>query len=249
MAPPLSARRRFDAQATATPQRIQLQMQLSGDERVTDLQGVAMTPRTEASVVSGITPRPVMRGPQTNSNKTATLAPEEENRIEAAFRLHDTAKTGEVDLSVFYGMCKTLELCLSEDVAAEWLAGRNESTGLTLEDFRALYTRILAAQTPGVRQALGHGPLTLREVVGTEKNVRSAFERATNGGTHLLADRTGTVLYALGLPDYYGDGFDRFVTEWLAIENKSPQSEINFHEFVSCANLVIDFAERKGGAA
>lgn len=197
------------------------------------------------ATAAGETPKPLVRGPQQAVPSSATiLKSDEEARCEKAFNKHDKMKTGEIDLVEFYAMCESLQLPLQIEVAQEWLAGRSEAKGLTLEDFKLLYGQILAAQTPAVRKVTGNGNLGLGEMVGTESAMRAAFQSGARNGA-LSTDGLRGVLRSLGFPDRHGDGFDRFVGEWLIQEDKEETGTLNFHEFVSCVNFLIDFCKQE----
>jgi len=190
---------------------------------------------------SATTPTPVVRGPQQSVPATMeALTPDEEKRAEKAFNKHDKAKTGEVDLIEFYKICDTLEIPVEHDIAKEWLTGKSESKGLRIDDFKELYGRILAAQTPAVRKICAQVPPKLSEVNGTESHMRAAFNACANGGL-LNSDGLREVLKNQSFPDYYGDGFEHFVYEWLRLVNKDDNSAVNFHEFAECVNFLIEF--------
>mmetsp|Transcript_2044 Transcript_2044/g.4934 ORF Transcript_2044/g.4934 Transcript_2044/m.4934 type:complete len:240 (+) Transcript_2044:91-810(+) len=228
----LSARRREAADALA----VYVQLQRSPDQ-ATELHEVAMTPRRESR---GLSPRPVIRGPQGSSSEPMTS--EVEAKIEKAFLRYDTAKTGEVDMMVFEQLCADLELPMDHHIARRWLAGRSEGSGLSLKDVKQLYGRILAAQSPAVRTMASHKPLRLKEACGTESQMRAAFKRYAVDGFMTLDDLAGALMY-LGFPDTYCDKFDRFVGDWAALRGKD--SNVDFHDFVNCVNLLVDFCERQ----
>eukprot|EP00927_Polykrikos_kofoidii_P037344 TRINITY_DN31495_c0_g2_i1.p1 TRINITY_DN31495_c0_g2~~TRINITY_DN31495_c0_g2_i1.p1 ORF type:complete len:238 (-),score=44.79 TRINITY_DN31495_c0_g2_i1:142-855(-) len=229
---PLSARRRNGEEAAAVVERLKL-----GNENITAIREVAMTPRT---LQPGVTPRPVVRGPQ-GVLADPVLGNEEEVRVERVFASHDKSKTGEVDLIEFHAMCEKLELPLDRAVAEDWLHGHDEGSGLTLEDFKHLYGKILAAQSPAVRTVASRKPLRLHEYLAAESHMRQAFDRHAEEGL-ISVDNLPEVLQFLGFPDVYGDKFDRFVGEWVELHGKS--DEVNFHEFINCVNLLVEFCER-----
>lgn len=243
---PLSARRRMNARDVP-------QLPLGGP--LTDVQAAARTPRGSPAPVAqassrkesatNATPRPIVRGPQQGvATSLAQLSPEESQLVERAFNKHDKTKSGEVDTFEFYAMCETLELSVERDVAQKWLMGRNEAKGFSLDDFKQLYGRILAAQTPVVRTLSARTPVRYQEVTSTEESMRAAFNRFAACGS-LSEDGLRQVLTALCFPDIHGDGFDRFVGEWLGLQGKADMDAINFHEFVACINLLITFCDNQ----
>lgn len=232
---PLSARRRHGEEAAAVVQRLKLGREAG---TVTAVQEVAMTPRTAQP---GLTPRPVIRGPQ-GPAVGLILGPEEEARCERIFVRHDKSRTGEVDLQEFNAMCEELELPLDQSVARSWLRGRGEGSGLNLQDFKELYAQILAAQSPAVRTVASRKPLRLRELLGSEAHMRSVFNRHANEEGLLAVGELPDLLQFLGFPDIYGDRFDRFVGEWADLHGKD--DTVNFHDFISCINLLVEFCER-----
>mmetsp|Transcript_56779 Transcript_56779/g.122735 ORF Transcript_56779/g.122735 Transcript_56779/m.122735 type:complete len:241 (-) Transcript_56779:86-808(-) len=235
---PLSARWRQDQATTAA----RLQSQLNGQQLVPPV--TCASPRAAIGVASS--PRPIVRGPLGGSAKEATLTNEENERAEKAFSRHDHSQSGEVDLGVFYEICKSLELPIAKGVAKEWLAGKSEARGLMLEDFKQLYAKILAAQTPAVRAAAGRKPIGLPEMAGTEAQMRTAFNKYARAGK-LSTDGLQKLLVHLNFPDIHGDRFDRFLEEFLELCSKEEPCTHSFHEFITCVNLLIEFCESREG--
>lgn len=234
---PLSARRHPDPRVTAA-----CKVLLSGCP-ASDVLEVALTPRLVA--VPGQAPPPVVRGPQAGlSRETMVLSPEEERRVEQAFKQHDVHGAGEVDIFTFSALCKTLELPVDRGVASEWLSEQGEVAGLSLPELKRIYGQMLAAQTPAVRRAVVGGNVTLKELAGTEQSMRQAFVKFAPQGS-LSTDGMRDLLHSLGFPDVHGDKFDRFVDEWMVLEGKSGCEAFSFHDFVSCVNLLVDFAENQ----
>lgn len=203
-----------------------------------------MTPRPP-STRGGATPRPVVRGPQTSaSGTTSNLTQEEDDRATRVFNKVNKSGFGEVDFVDFRTMCELLDLPIDAAVEKQWLAGRSEATGINLEEFKQIYGRILAAQTPAVRKVIGTGRLNGLELRGTEVTMRTAFNRYAMDGS-LAKEDLPEVFQFLKFPDHHGDLFDRFVTEWLTVEGKDDDGTVNFHEFVNGYNLLVDFCERQ----
>lgn len=208
-----------------------------------DVQQVAMTPRS----ARGMTPRPVVRGPQGGKQPEASaiyLTPEEDARAEKAFVRHDRMKVGEVDILKFAMICEDLDLPVDPQLADEWIGGRSEAKALNMDEFKGLYARILSAQSPAVRQVhTGSDGQTVRlpELVSTEVTMRGAFKRYAGSSGQLAVDTLAHVFQYLRFPDHHGDGFDRFVGEWLVLTGKEESGSLNFHEFVASVNLLIDF--------
>eukprot|EP00929_Paragymnodinium_shiwhaense_P016942 TRINITY_DN125723_c0_g1_i1.p2 TRINITY_DN125723_c0_g1~~TRINITY_DN125723_c0_g1_i1.p2 ORF type:complete len:263 (+),score=84.81 TRINITY_DN125723_c0_g1_i1:71-859(+) len=240
---PLSARHRHGDDAAAVVAR--LQAAGGGKLNFTPVQEVALTPRTTLTTPRSqlATPRPLVRGPQGGIGrlKTVELTPEEEAKVERVFHEHDRAKAGEIDMIEFHAICEALELPLDDIVAKNWLAGRPKEAGLTVEDLKQLYAQILSAQNPAVRSVANRQPLRLREILGAEANIRSAFSRFAKEGT-MHCDDLPEVLVYLGFPDVFGDRFDRFVSEWAELRGGGGQVDI--HDFVGCMNLLVEFSER-----
>merc|ERR1719478_541326 len=138
---------------------------------------------------------------------------------------------------------------MDPDIGNEWMGARNEAKGLNIDDFKGLYARVLAAQSPAVRQVHnGAEPVRLPELRDTEAYMRAAYKRYAGAG-QLSVDRLPEVYQYLRFPDHHGDGFDRFVGEWLNLAGKEETGSINFHEFVVSVNLLIEFCERQRGPA
>lgn len=207
---------------------------------VSDVQEVAMTPRS----VGGMTPRPVVRGSSSEAGPVG-LSEQEGARAERAFRRHDKMQVGEVDTMDFFTICESLDLTIAPDVAADWIGNRQEGQGMNMEEFKQIYARVLAAQSPAVRQVHSSAePVTVRldGLTSTEAHMRAAFSRHAPTG-QLPVDNLSTVFQYLRFPDHHGDGFDRFVGEWLLLANKDETGSLNFHEFAASVNLLIDFCE------
>lgn len=211
---------------------------LAGAEK-SDVYVAAETPRDPSNVA-------VVRGPQSVTLGSADLSPEETERAERIFKKYDTAKCGEIDLEKFREMCGSLDLPLARHVEHSWLAGKSEAKGLTLEDFKQLYGKILSSQTPAVRQACARQKLGLAQIHGTESHMRAAFDRHAEGAAKIGSDSFGAALADLGFPDHHGDGFERFADEWFQICGKSVGDTLNFHEFVGGVNLLIHFCQLQG---
>lgn len=239
---PLSARRRKNGDDAASIANA-LRLRTGEFPAFTDVQQVAMTPRT-GNEQKGMTPRPVVRGPQGSGGKAADreLGPDEEARVEKIFFRYDRHNAGEVDMAEFYGMCASLDLPLDQAVARDWLAGRCQGTGLTVMDVKALYAKILAAQSPAVRTVACRKAVRLRDILGAESGMRAAFQKYAKEGL-ISVDSVSEVLVSLGFPDVYGDTFDRFVSEWA--EMRTNNGPVNFHDFVNCVNLLVEFSERQ----
>merc|ERR1712150_244520 len=171
---------------------------------------VAMKKEEASSMSRQLAYRPVVRGPQAHLSATE-LAPEEQKRADAIFKQHDKTKSGEVDQFAFYRMCEALDVPLDSAVARAWLSGRSADEGVTIDDFKCLYARILAAQTPAVRQAMSAGPLDYAAMRRTEGQMRAAFNKhaVPDGGLSMPCLRD--VLLYLSYPDNNGDKFDRVV--------------------------------------
>lgn len=247
---PLSARRRNGGNAAAVVSGLmesggRLPVPPLGTGGVaSDVQVVALTPRS----LGGATPRPVVRGPAGGRQDGNTmLSPEEESRAEKAFRRHDQMGMGEVDMNDFFALCESLDLPVDVDVASEWIGGRSEAKGLNLDDFKSLYGRVLAAQSPAVRKINGQESARLPELSSTEANMRVAFRRYAGPAGKLDVDVLPQVFQYLRFPDHHGDGFDRFVGECLLLAGKDESSSLNFHEFAASVNLLIDFCEKQRG--
>jgi hypothetical protein len=171
------------------------------------------------------------------------LTEKEDKRVDATFMKYDSLKMGEIDLSKFNSMCEEMELPLDFQIAQEWLGGRNKEKGIKLEEFKQLYGKILSAQGPAVRAAASGKELRFPLVRSSEAEMRGIFAKMAVGGQ--ISIRTlCTALQLLNFPDHYGDGFDRFVTEWATLEGcvKGP---VDYHGFVSCVNLLVDFCEQE----
>jgi len=251
---PLSARRRTPGSA-AVAGLVQtggpLSLPLGPGGAPSDVQTVVYTPRSAGAMT---TPRPVVRGPQggrqsDNASGSIFLTPEEESRAERAFKRHDKMQQGEVDMMDFFVICENLSLPVNPDVASDWIGARNEAKGLTLDDFKGLYARVLAAQSPAVRQVHnGSEPVRLRELTSTEAGMRAAFRKYAVG-QQLPVDNLAQVFQFLNFPDHHGDSFDRFVGEWLVLSEKEESGSLNFHEFVVSVNLLIEFCEKQTGGS
>lgn len=191
----------------------------------------------------------MVRGPQSNIPKEATeLTPDERKRAENTFTKMDKTKTGEIDISEFCNLCKSLGLPLDLLIEAKWLKGKTEAKGLTQEDFVALYGRILAAQTPAVRQTAGrdsHGnqrPCSLMHMRGTEGQMRAAFDKYAGESGVLRKSQLCELFQELCFPDHNGDDFEQFVDEWFVTFGKDTET-VDFHEFVSAINSLVAFCE------
>eukprot|EP00746_Dinoflagellata_sp_MGD_P002398 gnl/MRDRNA2_/MRDRNA2_104652_c0_seq1.p1 gnl/MRDRNA2_/MRDRNA2_104652_c0~~gnl/MRDRNA2_/MRDRNA2_104652_c0_seq1.p1 ORF type:complete len:215 (+),score=46.71 gnl/MRDRNA2_/MRDRNA2_104652_c0_seq1:76-720(+) len=185
----------------------------------------------------------VVRGPQSNVPKeSAELTPDEARRAERTFQKHDKTKSGEIDVSEFHNLCKSLDLPLDFLIESKWLKGKSEAKGLTLEDFVALYGRILAAQTPAVRQTAGNKPCSLMHMRGTETQMRAAFDKYAGETSVLTKDQLRELFAELCFPDHNGDGFEQYVDEWFASFGKDDET-VDFHEFVSAINSLVTFCE------
>jgi len=197
-----------------------------------------------------VTPRAVIRGPlggnPENAQPSVALTQAEEARVEGVFLKHDSLKKGEIDVSNFYPMCEEMELPLDYSIAQEWLQGRSQAKGLAMEDFKQLYGRILSAQGPAVRAVASGKALRLTDVARTETEMRAAFEKSAAGGHGQVSFLAlPKILRRMNFPDHHGDGFDRFVTEWADLEGiQGIQGTVNFHQFVNCVNLLVDFCEQ-----
>lgn len=203
-----------------------------------------MTPRT-MTAGNALTPRPVVRGPQGGMNASDELSQEHDLRAEKVFSMFDRMRTGEIDMMFFDAMLEALELPVEPCVAKEWLRGRNECNGLTLADFKQLYCRILSVQSPAVKTVIGRKRLGLKDVQSTEGHLRQAFKRyATDDAIDL--DILSDAIASMSFPDYYGDRFDRFVSEWdaLRVEARCGCSRVSYHEFVECVNMLVEFCDR-----
>lgn len=210
-----------------------------------DVQEVAFTPRS----LGGATPRPVIRGPPGGKQEDFMLTREEEARAEKAFKRHDKMGAGEVDMLEFFAICESLDMPVDVDVANEFIGSRSEAKGLNVDDFKALYGRVLSAQSPAVRKISGQEAVRLPELASTEATMRVAFKRYAGPSGKLPVDSLPQVFQYLRFPDHHGDGFDRFVGEWLVLAGKDESGSLNFHEFAGSVNLLIDFCEKKRGAS
>lgn len=242
---PVSARHRHGEDAAAVVARLQI---ANGDSKLnfTAVQQVALTPRTMMATPRSqmATPRPLVRGPQggVGRMKSVELMPEEEAKVERIYQAHDLAGHGEIDMIEFHAMCEDLELPLDDIVAKNWLHGRPKDVGLSVEDLKQLYAQILSAQSPAVRAVANRKPLRLNEILGAESNMRNAFAKFSKDGK-MHSDDVPEVLVYLGFPDVYGDRFDRFVSEWVDLRSGGAD-QVNFHDFIRCMNLLVDFSER-----
>lgn len=148
----------------------------------------------------------------------------------------------------FLLICKSLDIHFDNGVAQEWLSERPPDKGFSLQDFKDLYGQILAAQGPGVRQAMGNVHLRGKDMVKTEDQMRTAFKRFSVDG-FVSIDGLRQVLSSLSYPDMDGDIFDRFSTEFFEISGKDTHTDsINFHEFAQCVNLLVDVCEKRRDA-
>jgi hypothetical protein len=152
-------------------------------------------------------------------------------------------QVGEVDMGDFFKICESIDLPVDPSVASEWIGGRNEAKGMNLDDFKTLYARVLAAQSPAVRKVHSSSePIRLAELVSTEAHMRAAFKKYATKG-RLSVEDLPTVFQYLRFPDHHGDGFDRFVVEWLVLVEKEETGFLNFHEFAASVNLLIKLCE------
>mmetsp|Transcript_41394 Transcript_41394/g.88204 ORF Transcript_41394/g.88204 Transcript_41394/m.88204 type:complete len:247 (-) Transcript_41394:74-814(-) len=242
MAPPLSAR------GIAKPDKhaIAAFHLMAGGEPASDVIETALTPRsTQGAVVAS--PRPVIRGPQAGAFKEdPVLSAAEEHLANQAFASVDISGAGEVDVESIYTMCGFLNLPLDKDVAKMWLANRSQAKhGLSLDEFKQILARILAGQMPSVRLGMSQKPIRLRDAMLTETTMRKAFGRyKLPRVTTISAEGLRGALKYLSFPDYHGDEFERFVGEWLALEGKEDTAALDFQDFVSCINLLVDFCDR-----
>lgn len=203
-----------------------------------------MTPRS----ARGATPRPVIRGPQGGKHTdNPVLNSEEEARAEKAFHRVDKMRQGEVDVSEFLGMCESMELPMDPGLVNEWVGGRDKGQGLKMDDFKILYAKVLAAQSPAVRQVHnGCDMVRLSQVNSSEAYMRKAYDRYARNGK-LAVEQLSEVFQYLRFPDHHGDGFDRFVGEWVVLAGKEWTDSVNFHEFASSINLLVDFCDKQRG--
>lgn len=242
MVPGIASRNQLDPAAPfATPAN---RLLLSGLP-LTDVLDAAITPRSKLTP-RGTTPRPVVRGPGPTkkvAGEKPVCSPEESQMAEKIFAKYDVAGIGEVDIKAFTEMCSDVDLPVDPVMAREWLAEVKNKRGLFLADFKDIYARILAAQTPAVRSSALGRPIGLPALLATESHSREAFKRFAPEGL-LAVEMLPHVLRTLGFTDIHGDGFDRYVGEWMILEKKSDKAMINFHDFVSCTNLLVDFIEK-----
>jgi hypothetical protein len=209
---------------------------------------VALTPRSSSRGSRPVTPRATARGPQNEDFVDMPELSEEEIVLaETLFQKYDSNRRGKLQSIHFYEICNDLELHLDSNVAKAWLGDFDEDQGLSLDAFKSILAGLLSAQTPAVRKASIGKPLGLRDMVATESQMRAAFMRCARRGM-LSIDGLRALLKSLGFPDTYGDEYDRFVGEWLLLKGriiKDGEAEINFHDFVDCANLLIDVSRRE----
>eukprot|EP00933_Yihiella_yeosuensis_P048855 TRINITY_DN4527_c0_g3_i1.p1 TRINITY_DN4527_c0_g3~~TRINITY_DN4527_c0_g3_i1.p1 ORF type:complete len:279 (-),score=49.49 TRINITY_DN4527_c0_g3_i1:168-1004(-) len=220
---------------------------------MSDVMTVALTPRaltpraTSSQGQRATTPRPVVRGPQKetlNGSGLGTRA-EDETLAQQIFEKFDKEGTGKLEIHAFYDMLTALDLHVESGIAKQWLGDLSDAEGLTREEFSGILGAILSAQTPAVRKAIAGRKLALLELQGTESMMRASFERYATAGTMTTKQLT-TLLQYLGYPDIYGDGYDRFVGEWLLLTGRVDDDnvKINFHEFTSCINLLVDVCRK-----
>ncbi|CAE8694523.1 unnamed protein product, partial [Polarella glacialis] len=194
-----------------------------------------------------LTPRPVIRGPVKGVlPHSQDLDELEKETAERAFQEQDLYETGKLELSSVHRMCARLDLHVDQNVVKTWLEGLSEAEGITLDDFKEVYKGILAAQTPAVRKSAAGKSLCLEDLRETEDYMRKAFNRHASSCGTVSTDHLRELLQYLSFPDVHGDGYDRFVSEWLLLSGKeeSPELQLTVHDFISCVNLLVDVCQR-----
>jgi len=173
------------------------------------------------------------------------LSEAEEQAFEVAFEKFDKHRCGKLELHSFHELCHSLDLHLDISTAQSWLGKLAEVDGLTLEEVKLIGSGILAGQTPAVRKSAAGQSLGLSDLRATESYMRGAFQQHAADGS-ITVDALRELFRFLAFPDIYGDGFDRFVGEWLLLAGKPAADEeplLNVHDFISCVNLLVDVCQ------